>query len=60
LFIVYVLKELTEKKVMPKFVNFIYLGIVVILFIIFYPVLTGLPVSKTYVDALKWFSTWSF
>ena len=45
---------------MPKFVNFIYLGIVVILFIIFYPVLTGLPVSKTYVDALKWFSTWSF
>lgn len=59
-FIVYVLKELTEKKVMPKFVNFIYLGIVVILFIIFYPVLTGLPVSKTYVDALKWFSTWSF
>ncbi len=59
-FIVYVLRELTEKKLMPKWVNFIYLGIVLLLFIVFYPVLTGLPVPNAYVNALKWFSSWSF
>lgn len=59
-FIVYVLKELTEKKIMPKWVNFVYLAIVLVLFIMFYPVLTGTPVPTGYVNMLKWFGSWSF
>lgn len=58
--IVYVLKELTEKKIWPKWSLWIYLGAVLILFIVFYPVLTGITVKQGYVDALKWFSTWYF
>ena len=33
---------------------------VVILFIVFYPVISGMPVSESYVDKLKWLSGWYF
>ena len=59
-FIVYVLKELTEKKIIPKWVTYAYLAVVLALFIVFYPVLTGLPVSKSYVEGLEWLSSWAF
>ena len=59
-FIVYLLKELTEKKIIPKAVVFVYFALVLALFVIYYPVMTGLPVSQSYIDALKLFSTWSF
>ncbi len=38
----------------------VYAAACVILFIAFYPVLSGMPVSNTYIDALKWFKDWSF
>ncbi|MBR5060344.1 MAG: phospholipid carrier-dependent glycosyltransferase [Clostridia bacterium] len=59
-FIVYLIKELTEKKVIPKAVVFVYLALVLALFVIYYPVLTGLPVAQSYIDGLKLFSSWSF
>lgn len=40
--------------------KFIWLGAAVLLFAIFYPVITGIPVARTYVQALQWFPTWSF
>jgi dolichyl-phosphate-mannose--protein O-mannosyl transferase len=33
---------------------------VVILFVVFYPVISGMPVSESYVDKLKWFQGWYF
>ena len=46
----------------PRFhaVTWGYLGIAAGLFILFYPVLSGLPVSQNYVDSLRWLPTWSF
>ncbi len=42
----------------PK-LTFVYLGTVLVLFIIFYPVLTGVPVNLSFViNALRWFKTW--
>jgi 4-amino-4-deoxy-L-arabinose transferase-like glycosyltransferase len=32
----------------------------VILFIVFYPVISGMPVSESYVDKLKWLNGWYF
>jgi dolichyl-phosphate-mannose-protein mannosyltransferase len=46
----------------PRFraVTWGYLGIAAGLFIIFYPVLSGLQVSQSYVASLRWFPTWFF
>jgi dolichyl-phosphate-mannose-protein mannosyltransferase len=46
----------------PRFrvVTWGYLGIAAGLFILFYPVLSGLQVSQSYVDSLRWFPTWLF
>ena len=58
--IVYVIKNLIEDGVINKYVVWIYLGLVLALFIAFYPVLTAREVSREYIDSLRWFSTWSF
>jgi dolichyl-phosphate-mannose--protein O-mannosyl transferase len=46
----------------PRFraVTWGYLGIAAALFIIFYPVLSGLQVPQSYVASLRWFPTWYF
>jgi hypothetical protein len=42
-----------------KNISFVYTGIVILLFAMFYPVLSGMPVSVQYVKTfLKWFSSW--
>ena len=51
---------LVEKKIISKWVVFIYLGVVLVLFVVFYPVLTGMTVPESYVNNLEWLSTWSF
>jgi dolichyl-phosphate-mannose--protein O-mannosyl transferase len=33
---------------------------VVIMFIVFYPVISGMPVSTSYIHNLKWFPSWYF
>ena len=59
--IVYVIKNLIEDGVISRRVLWIYLALVLVLFIMFYPVLTGRAVSRSYIDNfLRWFSTWSF
>ena len=60
LMIVYVIKNLIEDGVISKNVMWVYLGLVLLLFIMFYPVLTAREVPRTYVNWLRWFSTWSF
>lgn len=59
--IVYV-ASFAEKK-WPKFkpIRYAYLGAAVALFIMFYPVLSGMEVNADYVKyVLKWFPTWVF
>ena len=57
--IVYMLKDLMKQ--FPKYHKyyFIYLAVVALLFLAFYPVLSGYEVPKSYVDnGLIWFSGW--
>lgn len=46
----------------PRFraVTWGYLGIAAGLFVLFYPALSGLQVSQSYVDSLRWLPTWFF
>lgn len=43
-----------------KLVTILYLIVVIILFIWFYPVVSGSVMPETYIDSLKWLSTWVF
>lgn len=58
--IVYVIKNLIEDGIISIKVMWIYLALVFVLFVMFYPVLTAREVSREYVNWLRWFSTWSF
>ena len=58
--LVYVIKCLYEDKVIGKPTIFIYMGIVLLLYILFYPVLTAIPVKDSYISDLRWFNSWSF
>jgi dolichyl-phosphate-mannose-protein mannosyltransferase len=60
--IVYVIKHLLDTYPEAKPAIYLYLGVVAILFIMFYPVLSGMEVDKTYVDQyLRWFkNNWIF
>lgn len=58
--IVYVIRCLYEDTVINRTVIGVYLGLVLLLYILFYPVMVGIPVKEAYIDALRWFSSWSF
>ena len=59
--IVYVIKVLLEDKVISKYVVIGYLAVVLLLFILFYPALTGMTVKESFIDGkLRWFSSWDF
>ncbi len=57
--IVAFIKYLTEKTKSNK-IYFYYLAVVIITFIIFYPVVSGLPISDDYINSLKWLPEWIF
>jgi hypothetical protein len=58
---VYCLKFMAERVSWFKYVNYAYLGLVLLLFVMFYPIISGLVVDKSYVaDWLRWFPTWFF
>ncbi|MBQ5488984.1 MAG: phospholipid carrier-dependent glycosyltransferase [Clostridia bacterium] len=46
-------------KFLPK-VKYIWVAVTVILFALFYPVISGIPVKRSYVEALQWLPTWTF
>ena len=54
-FIKYIIEKTKNNKI-----YYYYLAIVIITFIIFYPVVSGLPVPNDYIDALKWLPEWYF
>ncbi len=58
--IVYVIRCLYEDRIINRWVIGIYLGVVLLLYILFYPVMVGMPVKEAYISALRWFSSWTF
>ena len=60
LLIVYVIKNILEKYPEKKKHIYVYLGIVLLLFILFYPVISGMEVSSSYTKFLKWSKYWYF
>ncbi len=58
--IVYLIKYLKEKWPRSSYFIYGYLAIAVVLFILFYPILSGLPTSKAFVENLRWLKSWIF
>jgi dolichyl-phosphate-mannose-protein mannosyltransferase len=58
--IVYIIKIFVDKYPKGKVIAYVYLGLVLALFILYYPGLSGLEVPVQYMGYLKWFSTWYF
>ena len=51
------------EKASPKFkkITYAYIGLTLVLFCMFYPVISGVSVSRDYVmHALRWFDSWVF
>jgi dolichyl-phosphate-mannose--protein O-mannosyl transferase len=59
--IVYLMKLLDSNYPEAKYIRYGYVALAAMLFIMFYPVLSGMQVSKGYVDTvLRWFPSWVF
>ena len=58
--IAYVMEHLLEKYPKAKKGIYIYLGVVIILFIVFYPALSGIKVPATITESLRWLPSWFF
>ena len=59
LMIGYCMKDMVAKNPKRKNAMFVYAALAVVLFIMFYPVLTGTPVSGNYVKTyLRWYQSW--
>jgi dolichyl-phosphate-mannose-protein mannosyltransferase len=61
IFIAYVINVLITKYPRVKYAVYAYLFIVLFMFALFYPILSGITVAKSYVAAvLRWFESWVF
>lgn len=59
LMIGYCMKQIVDWKPKLKPAMFVYAGLVVLLFVMFYPVISGVAVDPAYVEKyLKWFDDW--
>jgi predicted membrane-bound dolichyl-phosphate-mannose-protein mannosyltransferase len=58
--IVYLLKIFSELGKPAKKVIYAYLILTALLFVVFYPILSGMIVPRWYASILQWFPTWSF
>jgi len=58
--IVYLIKYILEKYPEIRWGIYIYLGMTAILFIIFYPVISGMEVDRAYFEQLRWLKNWVF
>ena len=57
--IVSLIKWITEKTKNNK-AYYAYITLIIIGFIVFYPITSGLPVNSEYIESLKWLSGWYF
>ncbi|GGH38740.1 glycosyltransferase family 39 protein [Paenibacillus segetis] len=59
--IIYMMKVFESKFESFKYIRYSYIAVAALLFIMFYPVLSGMVVKQSYVDhILRWFQTWVF
>ncbi|ACS98765.1 glycosyl transferase family 39 [Paenibacillus sp. JDR-2] len=59
--IVYIFTRIEDGRENKKWIRWVYAGIAVVLFIMYYPVISGMEVSKEYVMiALRHFDSWVF
>ncbi|MHC4791607.1 MAG: dolichyl-phosphate-mannose--protein mannosyltransferase, partial [Planctomycetota bacterium] len=59
--ITYMLKVLREKFSKFKYITYVYLAVILVLFIMFYPILSGMVISKSFASTyLRWFKSWIF
>lgn len=59
--IVYVMKLLDSRYSEAQYIRYAYVAVAALLFIMFYPVLSGMQVSGNYVNTvLRWFPSWVF
>ncbi|WP_286155080.1 glycosyltransferase family 39 protein [Bacillus sp. FJAT-27264] len=59
--IVYVMKLIDSRYPNARYIRYIYVGVAALLFIAFYPVLSGMQVNGSYVTSvLRWFPSWVF
>jgi len=57
--IVAFVKWITEKIKSNSFYIF-YIAVVILIFLIFYPVVSGMTTTNEYIDSLKWLESWIF
>lgn len=57
---VYLLASLERAYPRLKYVKWVWLGLSVAMFILFYPVISGMPVSTEYIRFLEWLPGWTF
>lgn len=57
---VYLVKSAEDSGKLPWYAKWIWLGAAIVLFGIFYPVISGLPCDKNYVKMLEWLPGWTF
>jgi dolichyl-phosphate-mannose--protein O-mannosyl transferase len=43
-----------------KMLAIAYFALVVALFVLFYPVISGIPTSTSFINSLHWFKSWVF
>ncbi len=55
----YLINKVWKQK-WGKMITVIFLALVVFLFALFYPVISGTPTSSTSISSLKWFDSWVF
>ncbi|MBR5151945.1 MAG: glycosyltransferase family 39 protein [Clostridia bacterium] len=61
LFIMYAIQDLEQRFPRFKYVTVAFTVICIALFVMFYPVISGVPASREYVDTfLRWFDSWVF
>lgn len=58
--IVYVLKNMAERYRWGRYAAWGYLAAVAVLFVAFYPVLSGMVVNASYISHLRWLKGWYF
>jgi len=57
---VWLIREFDERHPKLRRMKWAYLGLVVLLFALFYPVISGAPASIGYVRAFEWLPGWTF
>jgi dolichyl-phosphate-mannose--protein O-mannosyl transferase len=58
--LVYAMKEIIASNPNNKLYCNIYIGATILLFILFYPILSGIDISSKYVQYLSWLPKWNF